>query len=102
MMRTIAAQYQETTMKIVHAKGGNEKCKNTLRQATVITGSPKTDKHTKYTEERKKKYRSLIQHYNDRTYITNPHNKMERTTQYNNKVVKIVPRLYEVYNKAGI
>ena len=102
MMRTIAAQYQETTMKVIHAKGGDGKCKNTLRQATVITGSQKTDKHTKYAEEGKNKYRSLIPHYNDRTYITNPHNKMERTTQYNNKVVKIVPRLYEVYDKEGI
>ena len=44
----------------------------------------------------------MIPHYNNHTYITNPNNKIKRTTQYNNEVVKIVPRLYEVYDKAGI
>ena len=53
MLRTVAVQYQENTMKIVHAVGEDGTCTNMLQQATIITGSPKTDKHTRYAEEGK-------------------------------------------------
>ena len=53
MMKTLAAQYQETTMTVVHVVGKEGTCKNTLRQAIVITGSPKIDKHTEYEEKGK-------------------------------------------------
>ena len=96
-MKTITATYQQSTATVMHKVGEESTCKNTIRQITKLTGSPKNNKHNTYVEEEQNVNKSVIHGYQDRLDFTNPHNPLEKTVKYKNQAVKMVGRTFELY-----